>query len=108
MSDEHILSALHVAVNCYLSTLEAASHALADACPPIGKPYGQRLSRLRARLAFDSGPEKLEESRESMARELTEFAGKASGYVDRQRVELRRAIAGLQEIVRTMAQRQDF
>lgn len=107
MSEDN-LSALHSAVNCYLSTLETVAHALAEACPPVGRPFGQRLSRLRARLAFDSGQEKLEESREITSREVLEYAEKASSYVDRQRVELRRAIAGMEEIVRTMAQRQEF
>ena len=74
----------------------------------MGGPYRQRLSRLRARLAFDSSASAIEESCESWSRELKEYADKASGYVEQQRAELRRAIAGLEEIVRALAQRQEF
>lgn len=105
--DDH-LSALHSAVNCYLSTLETAAHTLAEACPPVGKPYGQRLSRLRARLAFDSGGPKLEESCVEAARELSDYALKASLYREGERAELRRGLTALQEIVRTLAHRQEF
>jgi GGDEF domain-containing protein len=98
----------NAAVNCYLSTIETAAQALAETCPQIGKPYEQRLSRLRARLAFDSGMEKIEESRVAAARELHNYAEQASEYAKQQRAELRRAIAGLEEIVKTQAQRQEF
>ncbi len=97
----------HAAVNCYLSTIETAAHALAHACPPVGRPYGQRLSRLRARLAFDSGMEKIEESCVLATRELHNYAEQASTFAEQQRVDLRRAIAGLEEMVKTMAQRQE-
>jgi GGDEF domain-containing protein len=97
----------HAAVNCYLSTIETAALALAEACPPVGRPYGQRLSRLRARLAFDSGMEKIEESCLVAAQEFQNYAEQASTYAEQQRVELRRAIAGLEEMVKTMTQRQE-
>ncbi len=108
MREDDCLSALHAAVNCYLSTLETAAHALAEACPPVGKPYEQRLSRLRARLAFDSGREKLEESRIEAARELSDYAHKASRYSEQERAELRRGLTALEEIIRTLVHRQEF
>jgi GGDEF domain-containing protein len=108
MPQQDLLTSLHAAVNCYLSTLETTAHALAEACPPIGTPYGQRLSRLRARLAFDSSAGKIEESCVVTAQELKDYAERASAYVEQQRAELRRALTTLEEIVRAQAQRQEF
>jgi GGDEF domain-containing protein len=106
--DSTAQSTAHAAVNCYLSTIEAAAQALAKACPAIGRPYEQRLSRLRARLAFDSGVDQIEESRAAAALELHNYAEQASAYAEQQRAELRRALAGLEEMVNTQAQRQEF
>ena len=108
MPEDDSLKVLHAAVNCYLSTLQTVADALTEACPPMGGPYRQRLSRLRARLAFDSRSEAIEESCGVVSRELKDYAGKASDYVDRHRAELRRAIARVEDIVRTMAQRHEF
>jgi GGDEF domain-containing protein len=107
MPEDNSLQTLHATVHCYLSTLQAVADAVAQACPPVGGPYRQRLGRLRARLAFDSSSGAIEESCEAAARELQEFAGKASGYVERHRGELLRAIAGLEDIAHTLAERQD-
>jgi GGDEF domain-containing protein len=108
MPEDDSLTTLHAAVNCYLTTLQRVADTLAEACPPMGGPYQQRLGRLRSRLAFDAGTEAIEESCAITSRELKEYAGKASGYVERHRVELRRAVAGLEDIIRTLAQRQDY
>jgi GGDEF domain-containing protein len=108
MPEDNSLQTLHATVHCYLSTLQTVADTLAQSCPPVGGPYRQRLSRLRARLAFDSSVGAIEESCEIASSELHEYASKASLYVERHRVELRRAIAGLEDIVRTLAQRQDF
>jgi GGDEF domain-containing protein len=108
MPEQDLLASLHAAVNCYLSTLETAAHAIAEACPPIGTPYGQRLSRLRARLAFDSSAGKIEEGCSVTEQELKDYAERASAYVEQHRAELWRAIATLEEIVRTQAQRQEY
>jgi GGDEF domain-containing protein len=105
---DDLLPVLHASVNCYLSVLETVAHALAEACPPVGKPYGQRLSRLRARLAFDSGRAKLEESCIETARELRDYAQKASTHAEAERAELRRGLIALEQIVRSLAQRQEF
>jgi GGDEF domain-containing protein len=108
MPPQDLLTSLHAAVNCYLSALEATAHALAEACPPIGKPYGQRLSRLRARLAFDSSAGKIEESCAVTAQELKDYAERAAAYVEQNRAELRRTVTLLEEMVRAQAQRQEF
>lgn len=106
--DDPHLHALHTAVNCYLSTLETVANTLGNACPEIGGLYRHRLSRLRTRLAFDSSPDALEESCDAVEMELVEYASKASAYVDQHGVQLRAAISVLEEIVRSLAQRQDF
>ncbi len=108
MSEDNPLQTLHATVHCYLKTIQVVADALAEACPPVGGPYRQRLSRLRARLAFDSSTNRIEESSAVMSRELKEYSGKAWGYVERHRAELRRAIDGLEDIARTLTQRQDF
>jgi GGDEF domain-containing protein len=102
------VDALHTAVNCYLSTLMAIAGSLGAACPEVGGLYRHRLNRLRKRLAFDSSPDALEESRASVENELNEFAAKASTYVSQHGIELRSAIGTLEDIVRSLAQRQDF
>ncbi len=107
MSDE-TLNALHTTVDCYLSSLLAMANCVGDACPEIGGLYRHRLTRLRSRLAFDSAPEALEEGTRAVEAELKEYAAKASGYVARHRHELKTAISSLEEIVRSLAQRQDF
>jgi GGDEF domain-containing protein len=74
----------------------------------VGSPYRHRLGRLRQRLAFDANPNAMKESRMVVDAELAEYGHRAALYVDRHGVELRRGLAGLEEIVRTLAQRQDF
>lgn len=106
--EDRTLQILHATVHCYLSTLQNLADALVQACPPVGAPYRQRLSRLRARLAFDSSVAALEDSSAVTAQELKAYAAKASGYVERHNLALRQGIASLQEIVRTLAQRQEY
>jgi GGDEF domain-containing protein len=95
-------------VNCYLSVLLSMAECLGASCPAIGGLYQHRLSRLRSRLAFDSSPEALEESCIAIAAELNEYAAKVSGYVEQHGVELRTGVGALEEIVRSLAHRQDF
>ena len=61
---------LQSAVNCYLSTLLAAANCVSKTCPEVGGLYRHRLSRLRSRLAFDSSPKALDESRAAVETEL--------------------------------------
>lgn len=105
--DPHI-AALHTIVNCYLSTLETVANAVGNACPPIGVLYRHRLSRLRTRLAFDSSPDAIDESCDAVETELNEYANKASAYLDQHGIQLRATISVLEEIVRTVASREDF
>lgn len=107
-SADQQLHALHTAVNCYLSTLLATANCVGGACPEVGGLYRHRLTRLRTRLAFDSSPDAMEQSCTSVEAELKEFAAKASLYVAQHGVELRSAIATLEDIVRSLTHRQDF
>jgi len=108
MSQNDPLAALHAAVNCYLSTIQTVAEGMGEACPSIGGPYRYRLGRLRTRLAFDSNPAALEESRAVVEAEVKEFAHKSSTYVERHGIELNRALKGLDEIARRMSERQEF
>ncbi len=105
---EDPVNALHASVNSYLSSLLAMANCLGEACPEIGGLYKHRLTRLRSRLAFDSSPEAMEESTRALETELKEYATKAAGYVAQHGIELKAAIVSLEQIVRSLAQRQDF
>ena len=108
MADDPHLQALHAAVNCYLSTVGAMADCVGDACAEIGGIYKHRLSRLRTRLAFDSSTKAMEESCAAIEEELKEYAARSSGYIAKHRLELNAALAGLQEIIKSLTQRQDF
>jgi GGDEF domain-containing protein len=108
MTDTEQLSALHTAVGSYLSTLLAISECLGAACPEVGATYRHRLSRLRSRLAFDVTPEAMIESTVVVERELADYSKKAAQYLAEHAIQIRRAVEGLETIVNSLAQRQDF
>ena len=108
MTETEQLNALHTAVNSYLTTLLAVSECIGEACPEVGGPYRNRLGRLRSRLAFDTTPEAIVESTVVVERELKDYSKKTANYIAHHGIELRRAIDGLENIVRALAQRQDF
>jgi GGDEF domain-containing protein len=108
MTETEQLNALHTAVNSYLTTLLAVSECIGEACPEVGGPYRHRLGRLRSRLAFDTTPEAIVESTVVIERELKDYSKKTSNYIAHHGIELRRAIDALENIVRALAQRQDF
>jgi GGDEF domain-containing protein len=108
MTDSEQLSALHTAVTSYLSTLLSISDCVGVACPEVGRPFRHRLSRLRARLAFDVTPEAMTESSVVVEKELADYARKTAHYVAQHGVELRRTIESLETIVKSLAQRQEF
>lgn len=108
MTEDRQSNTPHTVLNCYLSTLLATANMVAQACPEVGGVYRHRLTRLRARLAFDSSCEALEESRTAVESELKEYATKASAYVAYHSGELRAALDALEQIVHTLLHRQDF
>src|SRR5580700_4443896 len=108
MPEDPNLIALHLAVNCYHETLHAVANCMGQACPPIGGIYRHRMNRLRARLAFDSSPEALQESSVSVEKELSEYAARTSSYLDEHGIPVRAAMAAVQALVCSMAQRQSF
>ena len=93
MPDNDLLTTLHAAVNCYLSTLRSGGGRMAEACPPVGGPYRQRLSRLRARLAFDSSPARSKKAARSRSRSCRITRARPPATSNGHRAELRRAIA---------------
>jgi GGDEF domain-containing protein len=108
MTDTEQLSALHTAVTSYLSTLLAIANCVGAACPEVGGPFHHRLSRLRSRLAFDVNPEAMIETNGVVEKELAEYAKKSSYYIAQHGAELRATIDGLETIVKSLAQRQEF
>ena len=108
MTDTEQLSTLHTAVSSYLSTLLAISECLGAASPEVGATYRHRLNRLRSRLAFDVTPEALIESSLEVERELADYSKKAAEYLSQHGIQIQRAVDGLETIVNSIAQRQDF
>ena len=108
MTEDQQRDAQNAALNCYLAALLAAANAMAQACPEVGGIYRHRLTRLRARLAFDSSAESIEESRSAVETELREYGAEASAYARHHTGELRAALGAVEEIAHAMAQRQDF
>lgn len=106
--DELALDVLPNVANCYLAALAEIADCIGAACPQVGGPYRDRLTRLRSRLAFDSSADAIAESQELVERELKEYARRASSYVAGYGVELQRAVDALESIVKSMAQRQEF
>jgi len=107
-SPDDALTSLHVAVRSYLSTLLAMADCMSEASPQVGGPYRHRLTRLEKRLAFDASKEAIEVSCSEVAKELRDYSVNAAAYLRSHGVELRRALASLEEIVRALSQRQDF
>jgi GGDEF domain-containing protein len=108
MAESDPLHTLHTSVHCYLSTLLAMGECLAEACPPVGGPYRTMLSRLKSRLAFDASAPALEESAAVVADELQDYASKAATYLDSYAAGFRRSMAGVEGVLRLLAQRQEF
>ena len=108
MTDTEQLSALHTAVTSYLSTLLAIAECIGSACPEVGGPYRHRLKRLRSRLAFDSNAEAMTDGNAVVEKELAEYSKKASQYVAQHGIELRHTIGALEDIIKSLAQRQEF
>ncbi|HVO98687.1 MAG TPA: hypothetical protein VMT15_11500 [Bryobacteraceae bacterium] len=105
---ELALNVLPNVANCYLATLAAIADCLGEACPEVGGPYCDRLTRLRSRLAFDSSAEAIAESQELVERELREFSRRASSYAASYSEEMQRAVDVLESVVKALAQRQEF
>lgn len=108
MNDTEQLSALDTTVNSYLSTLLAIAECVGEACPEVGGPFRHRLSRLHRRLEFDTNPEAIAESNAVVKRELADYANRTSHYVAQHGDELRKTVELLENIVKSLAKRQEF
>jgi len=107
-TDERHLSVLQNAVTCYLSTLAAVADCMGESCPEVGGPYRSRMNRLCSRLAFDTSAEAITESQAIVEKQLQEYAQRTAFYIASHGVELQKAVDGLETIVKSLAQRQDF
>ncbi|HEV8147042.1 MAG TPA: GGDEF domain-containing protein [Bryobacteraceae bacterium] len=108
MESEQPTGTTHASASAYLATVAAMADCVGRACPEVGVPFRQRLHRLRSRLAFNVTPESLEKSATLVARELEEYASKASHFLYQQSTELRATTDSFEAIVQRLAQRQEF
>ena len=105
MTERDHLAELGTAVAAYLSAMQAAGECVANACPGVGEPFGQRILRLRGRLAFDPTSESIRESVGVLTSELQDFALMASAHNQRLAVEVRRGIAAVERDVEILERR---
>jgi GGDEF domain-containing protein len=108
MDSDQPTSTTHAAASAYLATVAAMADCVGRACPEVGVPFRQRLHRLRSRLAFNVTTESIEKSAAIVARELEEYASKASHFLYQQSTELRVTAESCEAIVHRLAQRQEF
>lgn len=99
---------LHSVVHSYLATLLAISDAVGEACPAVGGPHQQRLSRLRTRLSFDSNTPAVEASAAIVREELRDFAAKSSSYVALGIAEWKHAAEAVRDTSFDLLQKQRF
>ena len=108
MLERDYLADLSKAVAAYLNTVQAVGECLAVSCPEVGRPYRDRISRLRARVAFEATPDTITASAEAVQAELAGYSAATSGFLEGQNRELRRGIAVLEEAAETLAKRVEF
>src|ERR1700736_6113967 len=60
-------------LECYLASIMALAECVEAACPAVGVQYYDQVMRIRRRLAFDSSPVTLEETRESLESTLMAY-----------------------------------
>jgi GGDEF domain-containing protein len=68
------------ALACYLRTVVAVGHCMAEVCPSVGSMYRDRLLKLPRRLGFEATPLALQQSREAVETDLLEFARTAGAW----------------------------
>lgn len=72
----------NVALTCYLSAMLAMSKSMQEICSRAGLLYGDRVTMLPRRLAFDATPEKLEESWRALEEDLSEYTAATAAWLD--------------------------
>jgi GGDEF domain-containing protein len=70
------------ALTCYLGAMLAMAKSMQEICSRAGLLYGDRLTRLPRRLAFDTTLEKLEESRQALEEDLAEYTAATAAWLD--------------------------
>ena len=103
----HQLDSKDPALGSYLSALSAIADCIGSICPEIGALYRNRLTRYRARVAFDSSPQAVERNCTLVQAELRECASRAAEFVQEQAAALRSAFAIQERTVRTLALKQN-
>jgi GGDEF domain-containing protein len=72
----------NAALTCYLGAMLAMAKSMQEICSRAGLLYGDRLTRLPRRLAFDATPEELEESRQALEEDLAEYTAATAAWLD--------------------------
>jgi len=72
----------NVALTCYLSAMLAIAKSMQEICSRAGVLYGDRLTRVPRRLAFDPTPEKLEASWQALEGDLAEYTAATAAWLD--------------------------
>lgn len=90
-------------LECYLASIMALAECVEAACPAVGVHYYDQVMRIRRRLAFDSTPVTLEETRESLESTLMAYAEQAYRYCElrsKEREEISKVLGEIEEIAR--------
>jgi len=93
------LADLGAAIAAYLSAMQAAGECVTAAAPEVGKPYGRRIQKVHARLAFDPTRDSIRESIEVFQNELRDFAAAAARHGQQHTLEIRSSLAAVEEKV---------
>jgi GGDEF domain-containing protein len=105
--ERDLLAELSNAVACYLNAMAATADCIDQASPHVGGPYRQRIKQLRARIAFEAGRQAIQEGNEAFLAELKDYAAVAGGHHYRHSLALEREILALEDIIETLAYRQE-
>ncbi len=108
MNHRDYLAEFSSVIASYLLTLSAVADGLAEACPEVGGPYRERLSRLRARLSFEATRDAIAAATKTVEAELQDYAKAVGRYQSHHEIELRSVILLLQQIVDSMALHSEF
>jgi GGDEF domain-containing protein len=99
---------LGAAVAAYLSTLQAVSACVAESSSDVGQPYGARIQKLQARLAFNPTRDAIRDSAEVVRGELMNFASLSAMRFEQHALEFEHSTSSVQHLLHTMVRRSEF
>jgi GGDEF domain-containing protein len=102
------LADLGAAVAAYISTLQTIAACVSESSADVGKPYGTRIQKLQARLAFNPTRDAIRESAEVVRGELMNFATLSAMQFERHALEFERSSGAVQHLLHGMVRRQEF